>query len=146
MKTSMKRIVGLLLAVLFLVSIPCTAFAKIADEEVAPCWIVSCNSGGKHQTSPRAGCNLYSGVPNNPGTNYGWGYLSQCTYCREVLWSTYQPFSTKKIGDYYISPFVKETVQSTGINLYMNNTGSVECFGGSVLTDPYWQGYEFLIS
>lgn len=143
MRKMSKKVVALFLAVLFLLSVQCPAFAKIADDEVAPCWIVSCNSGGKHQMAPKYGGHLYSGTVGNPGTDYGWAYISQCTLCKEVLWSTYQPFSTKKIGNYYISPFVKETVQSTGTNLYMNNTGSVEYFGGSVLTDSYWQGYEF---
>lgn len=139
-----KKTFAFMLAVLFLVSIPCPAFAQVVDDEIAPRWIVSCDSGGKHQMSPRAMGRLYSGTINNPGTNYGWGYLNQCTYCREVLWSTHQPNSTNTLGNYYISPWVKDVVPYYGTDLYMKDTGTIYYFNGNVLTDSYWQGYQFL--
>lgn len=146
MRKTGKRIIGLLLAVLFVAAIQVPAFARVVDEEITPCWVVSCSSGGKHQMSPRAKGHLYSGTYKSPGIDYGEGYLNQCTLCREVLWSTYHPASTKKIGNYYISDTLKDIVPYYGTDLYMNNTGSVDYFGGSVLTDSYWQGYQFLIN
>ena len=139
----LKKITALVLAVLFLVSIQSSAFAKVVDDEVSPCWIISCSSGGKHQMSPRHGGHLYSGVPGDAGIDYGWGYLSQCTLCKEVIWSTYQPYSTNKLGNYYVSPYIRETLPAYGSPVYMDG-GTVEYFGGNVLTDSYWQGYDFL--
>lgn len=105
-----------------------------------PRYIASCPVANKHQMQGRGICWVYSGSASSPGTLEIYGFANQCKNCNLVLASEGNPRVSGVLGKYRLEG-KSGNIGSVGVVIYGGITGT---FYGSLNSDSYWQGFEFI--
>lgn len=140
-----KKIVSLVLTVLMLMSfVAFPVSAKEIDEgaTITPFWIASCSGGGKHSMRIQGSCWVYTGTgPANPGSCIiSSGNANQCTKCRLVVASQWNPRDDQVLGNYTVFQYEK-LYGSGGFRFYVGSNH--DSFYGNLKSDPYFSGFDW---